>query len=248
LKTRFLAPIFDRQSDIDAFKTEIVRLLRREVFSPLLQASKTADLLSALGRITPEEVAQKLDPSAAYRRVFRHIDTSFRQSMRKVQNAKSARSLALLPRLSLEETKQLHEEYTANSRLSIVDFLHEMLEGLHKDVQKHVMSGGRQEELAKRLRAEWGMAERKAEFIARNETSILSAKLKEARYAAAGVDDYEWRCVSGTAAHPVRHMHLILDGTRQKFSSPPVVNPQGQRKNPGEDYNCRCYARPIIKF
>ena len=92
------------------------------------------------------------------------------------------------------------------------------------------------------------MSQRKAKFLASQETRLLTSKLKEVRYKDVGIDEYIWQTVKGTPEHPVRPMHKKLNGTKQRFSSPPITNEKGQRNNPGEDYRCRCVARPIVKF
>ena len=33
-----------------------------------------------------------------------------------------------------------------------------------------------------------------------------------------------------------------------KFSNPPIDSPNGSRHNPGQNYNCRCIAIPVVKF
>jgi len=44
----------------------------------------------------------------------------------------------------------------------------------------------------------------------------------------------------------VRPYHAVLEGTVQYWDSPPVVNAQGDRLNPSEDWNCRCHAQMIF--
>lgn len=41
-------------------------------------------------------------------------------------------------------------------------------------------------------------------------------------------------------------MHQELDGTEQSWDDPPVTNEDGDRNHPGEDYQCRCVAYPIL--
>ena len=45
----------------------------------------------------------------------------------------------------------------------------------------------------------------------------------------------------------VRPDHARLDGTRQSWHSPPIVNlATGKTGHPGDDYGCRCIAAPVF--
>lgn len=194
-------------------------------------------VLSQLDTIAEAKV--KLDTASLFKRVEADVKRQFEEK---------ARGLLISPRLSSEAKKQISEKYSDNLNLYIKDFKAKQVASLRKQVEQHVFAGNRNKSLAKELKASYGVTERKAKFLARQETQLLVAQLKETRYKDAGVDEYEWQCVKGTAAHPVRHMHEQLNGKRFRFSAPPITNPQGEHNNPGTDYNCRCAARPIIKF
>jgi SPP1 gp7 family putative phage head morphogenesis protein len=91
----------------------------------------------------------------------------------------------------------------------------------------------------------------KAKFLARQETSLMTTKLKETRYREAGVNEYKWKTVAGSKLHPVRPSHKILEGRIFRWDDPPITTPPGEavrRNNPGQDYNCRCFAQPIVRF
>ena len=53
--------------------------------------------------------------------------------------------------------------------------------------------------------------------------------------------------VVGSPNHPVREMHKALAGKVFSWDDPPITNEKGDRNNPGQDYGCRCYARPIVE-
>jgi SPP1 gp7 family putative phage head morphogenesis protein len=99
------------------------------------------------------------------------------------------------------------------------------------------------------IRESFGVTEKKAKFLARQETGLLMAKFKESRYTESGIHQYKWRCSAGSAKHPVRPSHKVLDGRVFRWDTPPITTapdePQ-RRNNPGEDFNCRCVAIPIV--
>ena len=84
------------------------------------------------------------------------------------------------------------------------------------------------------------------------------AKFKEVKYKQVGVRKFIWKCVAGTTNHPVRPSHKICDGKIFSWDNPSELDKNGLIKvggvrkpsdnNPGEDYNCRCYAKPIVEF
>ena len=80
------------------------------------------------------------------------------------------------------------------------------------------------------------------------ENYLYVTKLKETIYTDAGVPKYKWGTVVGSPGHEVRHSHAILKGKIFRWDNPPVVNEKGDRKNPGEDFGCRCFAIPIVEF
>lgn len=103
--------------------------------------------------------------------------------------------------------------------------------------------GARVQDVAKRLREETGASRSKAELIARDQVMKLNAVVTWERHTAAGITEYEW---STSGDERVRPGHARLNGKRFKYAEPPVVDESGRTANPGEDYQCRCIAVPLI--
>lgn len=195
-----------------------------------------------LSEINPAEVAGKISSSDIF-------DSSIEWTDRQVQ--KSLNGLVVTPKLSPGERKKIADEWSNNMDLWIRDFTEEQIIRLRKDVQEMVAQGDRHEAIAKVLQANYDITKNKAKFLARQETSLLMAKFKETRYTSANVQEYKWRCVAGSKLHPVRPSHKILDGKIFKWQDPPITtepNEPVRRNNPGQDYNCRCAAIPIVRF
>lgn len=88
------------------------------------------------------------------------------------------------------------------------------------------------------------VSQRRAELIARDQVSKYNGQLSKLRQTQAGVDEYIWRTSRDAR---VRHDHAELDGTTQSWDSPPVVDKaSGRHGHPGDDYQCRCYAEPVL--
>lgn len=86
---------------------------------------------------------------------------------------------------------------------------------------------------------------RRAGWAAEGTTAKATSSLRVQLAEAFGIEEYKWVTVHDSR---VRHDHKTLDGRIFRFDSPPIVdNATGRRGNPGDDYNCRCHARPIIR-
>lgn len=197
-----------------------------------------------LAKILPEEITDKLNLDKLFDRALWKVDRSLHKTMK---------SITVVPQLTPERRKRIADEWTKNMDLYIKDFKQKEIKELRERMQKTVFAGNRYESAVDEIKKSYGVSERKAKFLARQETSLLMTKFKQIRYEEAGVKRYKWTCVTGTPLHPVRPMHKAL-GDRSKngetftWSNPPITNPEGNKNNPGQDYNCRCYAIPIVSF
>lgn len=192
-----------------------------------------------LREILPEEIADRLNISDRFDSVLWKVDKEFR---------KSIKGITVAPDLTPERRKKIAEEYTNNMRLYIKEWTEKEIVKLRKDVQSKAFAGNRYETMVKTIQKSFGVSQNKAKFLARQETSLLITKFKETRYTDAGVREYIWSCVAGSTNHPVRPMHKKLEGKRFRWDDPPITDEKGNRNNPGQDYNCRCFARPVVKF
>lgn len=120
----------------------------------------------------------------------------------------------------------------------------ELVAGLDEHVVEWARSGASTRSLAEVVMERLGVAERHAQFIARDQIAKLNSALTESTQQAAGVTRYRWRSSNDQRTRP---MHLALDGSVQSWGDPPVTSKDGARNHPGEDYQCRCVAIPIIE-
>jgi SPP1 gp7 family putative phage head morphogenesis protein len=150
------------------------------------------------------------------------------------------------PEITPGIAKAMREELTLSTDLEIKNFSIELTQELRAKVQQNLFAGGRADRLQKVLESEYGIAKRKARFIAEQETSLAVSKFREARYKELGSTEYIW---SSSNDALVRLDHQELNKRVFSWNSPPIVDTaRGRRANPGEDYNCRCVAIPIINF
>lgn len=208
---------------------------------------KIAGLDKKLRQIVPEEIADLLS-------VAKNFDATLWKTERDLKSTMKA--IKVPPQLTEEQRKRVVDEWQNNMRLWIKDFTKKEIQNLRKEIQAAVFTGNRYGTMVKTIQKSYGVTQNKAKFLARQETSLLLAKYKETRYTAAGVNEYRWACVKmphqrkNTPPNPgdVRYHHGILEGKTFSWNNPPIVNEKGERKNPGQDYNCRCFAIPIVRF
>lgn len=152
------------------------------------------------------------------------------------------------PKLTAFGRQVFGKEYLSNMEKSIRGWTEDEIKRLREKVYERGMDGLRYDELADHILMNYKTSVQKAHFIARQETNLMISKYKELRYNDVGIKKYRWQCVMGTKEHPVRPAHRKLDGKVFRFDKPPISSDDGRRNNPGEDFNCRCVARPIVEF
>ena len=119
-----------------------------------------------------------------------------------------------------------------------------VLQQVGETVESAHARGARVEVLAAELRERFEVSQSRAELIARDQVLKLNGQINQTRQRAVGIVEYEW----GTSRDgKVREAHRDLDRTIQRWDSPPVVDPRtGRRGHPGEDFQCRCTAKPVM--
>lgn len=120
----------------------------------------------------------------------------------------------------------------------------EIVAGLDEHIADAARRGVLTADLRQIVAERLGVGQRHAQFIARDQIAKLNAKITESTQKAAGVTSYKWRSSRDQRTRPA---HRALDGTIHRWDDPPVVDPKtGRRDHPGEDYQCRCVAIPVV--
>lgn len=124
----------------------------------------------------------------------------------------------------------------------------ESLSDVSELVMRRVRAGDSPSAIARQLEAAFATTETRAKLIARDQTHKFHSRLLRLRYQGAGVDKYIWRTVKDQRVRP-DHEHL--EGEEFSFDKPPVTvttgKRAGERNNPGEDIQCRCFAEPLLE-
>ncbi|WP_241510328.1 phage minor head protein [Burkholderia seminalis] len=203
--------------DLETIPT-IEHLLRRyaEALGPWAEVT-AARMLDDLNRRDEQAwMQQAADMSHALRDELRRAPTG--ETMR----ALMAEQVGLIKSIPLEAAERVH-------RLTI--------EALEDSTRAAAIS--------KEIQRSGEVAKSRADLIARTEVSRAATSLTEARALAVGSTHYIWR-TSGDS--DVRAGHRAMEGKVCAWNDPPEVDENGRvmRFHPGQIWNCRCWAEPII--
>jgi SPP1 gp7 family putative phage head morphogenesis protein len=128
-------------------------------------------------------------------------------------------------------------------------------------VRRGVATGRRHEEIMRELEDGYAVPKRRARLIARDQVSKLNADLAQSRQRDVGIEYYYWETssderVRGSRGEIKAGRHDVLDGKLCRWDDPSVYSDDEGRTwrsrtaigayvgHPGEDYQCRCWARP----
>ena len=109
-------------------------------------------------------------------------------------------------------------------------------------ITRNLSQGGTAENLRKELTEQFGIEQRRAELIARNEMANVNSQLNEYRQKEAGIEEYVWRTGRDERVRP---LHAELEGQKFRWDKP---GPAEGGAHPGEAINCRCSAIPVIEL
>lgn len=133
------------------------------------------------------------------------------------------------------------EQFASDNVSRIVTYPPTIFPRLERIVANGFRAGIRADRIANEIVDQLGVEESRAAFWARDQIGSLNGQLTKQRQEGLGITEYLWRTSMDEA---VREAHRRLEGTKHSWDDPPQV---GQRLvHPGEDYNCRCTADPVI--
>lgn len=117
------------------------------------------------------------------------------------------------------------------------------LDSVFDVVQKAQVQGLRVEQLRENIVERFGVSESYGALLARDQTLKLAGRVNQERQTQAGIMRYRW---VSSRDERVRPEHRDLDGSEQSWAVPPVTSKDGRRNHPGQDYQCRCTATPVL--
>jgi len=111
------------------------------------------------------------------------------------------------------------------------------LQGINQIVLSSIGSGRSASDISRDITKQFGVAERRANFIARDQVNKLNGQLTQLRQQDVGIEEYIWQTAEDERVRPT---HEVNDQKTFRWDDPPDTG------HPGFDYNCRCVAIPVI--
>lgn len=211
-------------------------------------------LLIKLAENVGKETAVKLFIEKATERLFNNLLTNLQESTGEGK----------LPILELattnEQVKQITKDYIENMDFWIQKWEEKEIIKMRQDIAQMVQSGARTETIKEYFVSRRGIAERKAEFLARNESGIAGSVIKATHYQDMGCTHFKWLRSTSREKRPL-HLEYAKETGNQyglggtnifSFADPPIIEqvelkgggavpkPDGQKGLPGMTYNCSC--------
>lgn len=183
-----------------------------------------------LGRIAAEMVNRILRREAG-----RHTEKWKRQ-------VRAALGIDLEAVVRQEDLTEALDAAVKRSASLITGLSDETAAGVEKLTRQALTQGRSAQNLRKDLTKQFGIADRRAKVIARDQLATLNSDLNRLRHEQAGVTTYQW-----TTSHDerVRPLHRRLDGARYRYGE--STGAEGGLA-PGQPIMCRCVARAVVEF
>lgn len=122
------------------------------------------------------------------------------------------------------------------------------LEQVGNILMTNMRIGNRPGYIVKELQQQFGVTQRRAKFIARDQSAKIAGEVSKKRQIAAGYSYFVW---VDSHDQRVRHSHRDIANRVTAYGKGVYrwddlpVNERGERIQPGSDYNCRCVAKVI---
>lgn len=176
------------------------------------------------------------------------FDTAVKSIMADLQkrvyaNAKAHKIELITPKIDDFTADEIAKNYTNNLEFWIKDWTEEEIIKMRSVVGTMSIEGKSIRTIEDYLTKEFGVSQRKARFLARNESAIASTSYLVAKYQAEGFTSFIWHTnIDGRE----RLLHKELNGHTFRFDNPPIIDERtGEKGLPSQTYNCRCSFSPV---
>ena len=158
-------------------------------------------------------------------------------------NAKAHKIELITPKIDDFTANEIAKNYTGNLDFWIKDWTEQEIIKMRNVVGQMSINGKSIKSIENYITKEFGVAQRKARFLARNESAIASTSYLVAKYQAEGFESFKWHTNIDGRERP---LHKQLNGKIFRFDNPPIIDERtGERGLPSQTYNCRCSFSPI---
>lgn len=246
-----LAPIDYRQSTVIAYLKATRVMLKaiaaqvRETVIPVYQADKRS-------RLTRDVDQSSFDAMRALAATFARITgeqverimrlESIRHTATFQDEARRALGIDLTAIVRQEDLDAYLKTAIARNTSLIRSQADDVVKAIEQKIIENELAGRSVKDLKKDLVERLGIADRRAQLIARDQTAKLNSNMNRIRQEQAGIEEYEWQ-TSGDER--VRSLHQAISGNEYAWGE--RTGAEGGLP-PGEPIQCRCIARAIVSF
>ena len=213
----------------------IIETTKARVYSDVLTIKKILDF--SIGSL--DEIIKHLKVADVAETMFQDLQD------RTIKMFQQNKIQTIAPKMTDFRAKEMAEKYTDSLEYYIKDWQQNEIVKMREVVGQMAIDGESRVTIANYIESQFKVSQRKAKFLARNESSIAVAEYLKAKYQEEGFEEFKWITnIDGRE----RELHKELNGKIFRFDDPPVIDERtGQRGLPGETYNCRCKFIPVLK-
>ena len=183
------------------------------------------------------------------------------------------RSLGIDLQITPQLAERLKKEYTTNQNLNIKNWTPDQTLRLRDMIKRNALRGYNRAELQEMIASEFEVTMNKARFLARQETSLFLASVRDARYSDGGIRIVQWmtsndvRVVGNPAglypnpteghgnhfalagkfcllSDPTLYADTLDDARAGRWKSKAMIN--AGTSHAGTEWACRCTYRPVL--
>ena len=159
-------------------------------------------------------------------------------------NFKANKIQTIAPKMTDFRATEFAKNYTENLEFYIKKWQPEEIIKMRETVGQMAIDGKSRLSIQEYIQNQFKVSQRKAKFLARNESSIAVTEYLSAKYQEEGFTEFKWITNLDGRERP---LHKELNGKIFRFDNPPIIDERtGQRGLPAETYNCRCTFVPIL--
>lgn len=239
----------------NAYNVELQRLVReikRDIDSRILPAIRSVEH-QYIADGWPDVIAGIMDvvrgrwESSQFNAIADRIARSFVMAANRTNQARNERDIGINAIVGNQQLQDALDAATYENVQLIKSIPQQYLDRVGSIVNTNMRAGNRPSAIAKLLQDQFGVTERRAKFIARDQTAKINADLNQARQTAAGFEYFEWDDSDDERVRK-RHDEIANKVTAYgrgvyRWDNPPLSD-SGVPIIPGSDYACRCVAIP----
>lgn len=159
------------------------------------------------------------------------------------KNAEAKKIEFITPKLTDFRANEIAQSYTENLNFWIKNWTNDSIIRMRETVGQMALGGKSRLDISEYIAKEFGISQRHAVFLARNETAIATSSYLSAKYKEEGFSFFKWHTNIDGRERP---LHRELNGKLFRFDNPPIIDDKtGQKGLPGQTYNCRCTFSPV---